>query len=38
MSRRRSALVTGSAGGVGLHFIADLTVPYGRVIHDYLSS
>lgn len=22
----------------GLHFIADLTLPYGRVIHDYLAS
>ena len=21
----------------GLHFIADLTLPYGRVAHDYLS-
>jgi acetoacetate decarboxylase len=22
----------------GLHFIADLTLPYGRVIHDYLAT
>ncbi|MBA3487496.1 MAG: acetoacetate decarboxylase family protein, partial [Lysobacter sp.] len=22
----------------GLHFIADLTLPYGRVLHDYLAS
>jgi len=22
----------------GLHFIADLTLPYGRVIHDYIAS
>jgi len=21
----------------GLHFVADLTLPYGRVVHDYLS-
>jgi acetoacetate decarboxylase len=21
----------------GRHFIADLTLPYGRVLHDYLS-
>lgn len=21
----------------GLHFIADLTLPYGRVMHDYLA-
>ena len=22
----------------GLHFIADLTLPYGRVLHDYLAT
>ncbi|WP_287017407.1 acetoacetate decarboxylase family protein [Cycloclasticus sp.] len=22
----------------GMHFIADLTLPYGRVLHDYMGS